>query len=93
MSTNKENTRELAPEPVVTANGRLFPCPSLGEWFTLEAIDAHPRLSLFDEVVLVLPEDKVLEFASWHQFWCHLVRHRVKTVAISFSSDSTNTAH
>ena len=41
-------------EPKVTAEGRLFYCPTLDEWFSIEAIDADPRLSLMeDETVTV----------------------------------------
>lgn len=36
-------------EPKVTAEGRLFYCPALGEWFSIEAIDADPHLSLMDD--------------------------------------------
>ena len=43
-----------AVEPKVTSEGRLFYCPTLNEWFSIEEIDADPRLSLMgDETVTV----------------------------------------
>lgn len=61
-STNGVESR--ASEPKATAEGMLYFCPSLSNWFSIEAIDAHPRLSLEGNTVMLLRSDKVLEFAS-----------------------------
>ena len=43
-------------EPKVTPEGRLFYCPALNEWFSIEAIDADPRLSLMEDDTVTVSE-------------------------------------
>ncbi|MFA6535915.1 MAG: hypothetical protein WC250_02090 [Candidatus Paceibacterota bacterium] len=43
-------------EPKVTSDGRLFYCKTLDQWFSIEAIEADPHLSLQeDETVKFSP--------------------------------------
>lgn len=43
-------------EPKVISEGRLFYCPALDEWFSIETIDADPRLSLMEDQTVAISE-------------------------------------
>ena len=36
-------------EPKVTSEGRVFYCKALDQWYTIEAIEADPNLSLLPD--------------------------------------------